>query len=450
MYDQTYSQESLYRCAGRDLIGTMLRGDQEITEQVMACLEPTAFFEQDMQKLFAVMRRVHAEHGSLSVLSVENAISHAAAASRPAYTHDNLKYMAEYAQVSNCQDAIKLLTERLHRLRLDSLTETLQKIRDEQLPFDSALQAIDQFRSMRSSPSEDRHTDLTSLLKAGFDRLSDPCARTGKTGIPTGFAAIDTACDGIQPGHLILIGARPGVGKSTLALSMAINALQSTSARIWLYALEESRDCTAQRIISAVSAVDLCRIASRQITAKEYSDICEKVGDLMKSAGERMSVTHCSSLSPKALRNRLLHARQKDEMPNWIVIDHLGLMQGDQPNYQSQQAETAEISRSLKTLAMEFDISVLACAQLNRGVVEREDKRPSPADLRGSGALEQDADVIMLLHRPSYYDERQSNAQIEVNIAKNKYRPTGRIFLRWDPQHARILDLAETDQSEFD
>ena len=281
---------------------------------------------------------------------------------------------------------------------------------------------------------------VRTLLDAGLDHL-EKLYEHGQslTGVPTGYADLDNLLLGLQPSTLVILGARPSVGKTSLALGIAAEAAVTASRPVLFFSLEMSHLELTQRLLCAEARVPTQRVRSGQLEDDHWTRISAAMGRL-GDAPMWIDDNPSTSVLEIRAKARRKHAELGDLA--LVVVDYLQLM-GGRHGAESRQVEVSEISRSLKILARELNCPVLALSQLSRAPEARNDKRPMLADLRESGAIEQDADVVMFLYRDEVYNADSPDRGIaEVHVAKHRTGPTGTVKLAFLPQYTRFDDLA--------
>lgn len=292
--------------------------------------------------------------------------------------------------------------------------------------------------------SQRKILDMVTLLTQSIQNLQTKTNSNGLTGIPSGFTLLDRITNGWQNSDLILIAARPGAGKSAMMLSLARYA--SHTLPVAIFSLEMAAVQLAERLISSDNSIENDKIRSGLLTEVEWQRIAS---DPNKLAAAKLYIDDTPSISVSELRSKCMRLKQEKGL-SMVIIDYLQLMRGDQGGNREQ--EIASISRALKNLAKELNIPVIALSQLSRAVEARADKRPMLSDLRESGSLEQDPDMVIFLYRPEYYkiyqDENgMSTAGIcEVDVAKHRSGGTGMIKVRFQKYFTRFVDL----ESEFE
>ncbi|HBK54768.1 MAG TPA: replicative DNA helicase [Xanthomonadales bacterium] len=283
-------------------------------------------------------------------------------------------------------------------------------------------------------------TEAFGILNARFN------AKSAVTGLPTGFTDFDQITSGLQKSDLLILAARPAMGKTTLALNMAEYAALKSKKSVIVFSMEMSYSQLAFRMISSIGRVHAGRLRTGQLEDEDWSRVTSAIRLLRES---RLYIDDTPGLSPDVLRSKARRFKREHDL-GLIVIDYLQLMQVP-GNKENRATEISEISRSLKALAKELDVPVLALSQLNRGLESRTDKRPVMADLRESGAIEQDADVIVFIYRDDYY-HKDSNDQglAEVIIGKQRNGPTGTVKLKFFGEYTRFDNLAHDDVGQFE
>jgi replicative DNA helicase len=260
-------------------------------------------------------------------------------------------------------------------------------------------------------------------------------------GVPTGFKDIDRLLGGLNRSDLIIIAARPGMGKTSLQNAMALTAARRYNKRVALFNLEMSGEQLVQRMISAETRIDSQRLRRGNLADQEWPIFMQAIGRLSET---RIYIDDTPSITPMQLRTkcRRLYAEQGIDL---IMIDYLQLMNAEFRTNNRVQ-EISDISRGLKALARELDVPVVAAAQLSRAVESRQDKRPMLSDLRDSGSIEQDADVVMFIYRDEYYNDDTERPNIaEIDIAKHRNGPTGSVDLFWHGKLATFRNLQRTE-----
>lgn len=267
---------------------------------------------------------------------------------------------------------------------------------------------------------------IQEVLSTYYDRIGELAARPDDIhGVPTGFIDLDKLLAGLQPSDLLIVAGRPGMGKTGFALSVAKNAAQIHKKHVAIFSLEMSNEQLVQRLISQETGIDSQRLRTGKLTEDEWPLFTHAI-EVMSDT--RIFLDDTPAITPLQLRTkcRRLHLEYRLDL---VIVDYLQLMSGDTRNDNRVQ-EVSYISRNLKVLARELNVPVLAAAQLSRAVEQRTDKRPVLSDLRESGSLEQDADIVMFIYRPEVYEDDPAKQNIaEIIVAKHRNGPIGNVQL---------------------
>ncbi|WP_435059540.1 replicative DNA helicase [Streptomyces sp. bgisy060] len=275
-----------------------------------------------------------------------------------------------------------------------------------------------------------------------WDQLDARIKGTGKmTGVPTGFVDLDAMTNGLQPGQLIVIGARPAMGKSTLALDIARAASIKNGLTSAFFSLEMGRSEITQRLYSAESRVALHHIRSGTVTEDDLTRMAKRTPAI---EGAPLIVDDSPNLSLTEIRSRARRIKQAKGGLDLLIVDYLQLMQsGAGRRAENRQQEVSDISRNLKLLAKELEIPIIALSQLNRGPEQRTDKRPQISELRESGSIEQDADMVILLHREDAYEKESARSgEADLIVAKHRNGPTATVTVAFQGHYSRFVDMA--------
>ncbi|MBE6602109.1 MAG: replicative DNA helicase [Ruminococcaceae bacterium] len=262
-------------------------------------------------------------------------------------------------------------------------------------------------------------------------------------GTQTGFSALDRVLAGMGKSDLVLVGARPGMGKTSFALNIATNVAKQTKKAVCIFSLEMSADQLVSRVLSSEALVNSYALRTGELKPEDWEHLAAAAGEL---AGCDILIDDTSGQTVTAMKAKLRRVQNL----GMVVIDYLGLMQGDHHNDNRVQ-EVSEISRSLKIMAKELMVPVVCCAQLSRGPESRTDKKPMLSDLRDSGAIEQDADTVIFLYRSEYYktgeEANQDTSIAEVIIAKNRHGSTGSVNMGWNGQFTKFITIDKEQEN---
>ncbi len=296
------------------------------------------------------------------------------------------------------------------------------------------------FHLSQSRMSSD-FVSIQQVVRSAMHKLEDAARTRGNvTGIASGFTDLDNMTTGFQNSDFVLIAARPSMGKTALTLNIAENVAVRQHKHVAIFSLEMSREQLINRVLSMNSHVDSQKMRTGQLEEADWSNLIESA-DVISRSGLILDETPAITVAEMRSKCRRF---KKDFGLDLVMIDYLQLMSGSgSRNSDSRQQEVSEISRSLKALARELNVPVICLSQLSRAVESRTDKRPMLSDLRESGAIEQDADVVMFIYRDDYYHPESADKGIsEIIIAKQRNGPVGTVKLKWIPELTKFANLA--------
>lgn len=283
------------------------------------------------------------------------------------------------------------------------------------------------------------HVPIRKIVMNALQRIEAASKNTGSvTGVATGFFDLDVMTSGMQPADLVLIAARPSMGKTAFVLNIAQYAAFKLNKSVAIFSLEMSKEQLVNRMFSLESSVDAQHLRNGKLDENEWEKLVESAGVI---GGSKLIIDDTPGISIQEMRSKCRKFKLEQGL-DMIIIDYLQLMSGGGKS-ESRQQEISEISRSLKALAREMNVPVLALSQLSRAVEQRPDKRPMMSDLRESGAIEQDADVIMFIYRDDYYNKDTEKPGVaEIIIGKQRNGPVGTVELAWMAKFTRFANLA--------
>lgn len=281
------------------------------------------------------------------------------------------------------------------------------------------------------------YTPIDKIVLEALDRIQAAAKNRGAvTGIPTGFKDLDNYLSGLQPSDFVLIAARPSMGKTAFVLNVAENVSIKQGITTAIFSLEMSNVQLVNRMLSLESTVDADKIRKGRLDSSDWGKLVEGADSIARS---HLIIDDTPSISVAELRSKCRKYKMENDL-GLVIIDYLQLMSGS--GKESRQQEISDISRSLKALARELDVPVVTLSQLSRAVEQRPDHRPMLSDLRESGAIEQDADVVMFLYRDDYYNKDTEVKNVaEVIIAKQRNGPIGTVKMAWIPEQTRFANL---------
>lgn len=342
-------------------------------------------------------------------------------------TTHNVKYYAKIIEE-------KSLLRRLIKSSNEIISKSYQASDDIGEIIDDAEKSIFNISLNRSTQG---FTHVKNILSVNFDKIEELYLNKGKiTGVPTGFDDLDSKLSGLQKSDLVLVAARPSMGKSSFMMNIVQHAAVREKITTAIFSLEMSKEQLTQRLLCAEALIDAHRLRTGDINEDEWVKLARAMGPLSEAP---IYIDDTPAISITEMRAKCRRLKLEHNL-GLIVIDYLQLMQG-KGSSDSRQQEISEISRSLKALAREINVPVVSLSQLSRAPEMRADHRPILSDLRESGAIEQDADVVMFLYRDEYYHPDSEKKNIgEVIIAKQRNGPTGTVELVWLGQFTKFVN----------
>ena len=292
------------------------------------------------------------------------------------------------------------------------------------------------YQVTESRMSED-YIQLSQLLPAALDEIEAISAGVTREGVMTGFKDLDALTNGFHAGNMVVLAARPGVGKSTLGLDIARHASIKNGDTSVIFSLEMSRSEITMRMLSAEARVGLNNIRSGSLSDEEWGRLAKRMGEISEAP---LFIDDSANLSLMEIRAKARRLKQRHNL-KLIVIDYLQLMTSGK-KVENRQQEVSEFSRNLKLLAKELNVPIIAISHLNRSPEQRSDKKPMLSDLRESGSIEQDADVVILLHRDEMYDSQSRSGEADLIVAKHRNGQTRTITVAAQLHFARFADMA--------
>lgn len=349
---------------------------------------------------------------------------------------------------ANARHYVDIVLEKSRRRQIiDAGTAIVNAAYDESIEIEDVLdQSENTILAVTNKEWSKQGSSMTDILLNTFSRIDALCKNKGGiTGIPTGFVDFDRLTAGLHPSDFIIIAARPSMGKTAFALNIAAHVALHQDKHVALFSLEMSDEQITERILCAEGAVDSQKLRVGELNKDDWDRMlctAEMLG------GENLQVDDTPEITAAALRQKARKIKSQHGL-DLIIIDYLQLMEGSKGKTENRQQEIAEISRSLKALARELNVPVIALSQLSRAVETRQDKRPMLSDLRESGSLEQDADIVAFLYRDDYYNPDSQNKNItDLIIAKHRNGPIDTIRLFFHKQFTNFSNLTDSKRQE--
>lgn len=415
-----------------------------------ACEEliPDMFFSDSNKKIFEAIFNLHENKKPIDNMTLTNELEK----NNTLALIGGLEYLSEVVDsivsAANLEYYINIVQEKYLRRRLievstDITTNAYEESTDTNEVVDNAEKQIFSVTKERKAGEFKSIVEVLRSTQARIEYL----AQNGSaiTGLPTGFTDLDLLTSGLHENELIIIAARPAMGKTAFGLNLAINAALSTPKAVAIFNMEMGAEQMAERMIGSVGGIEMNKLKTGQLDDKDW----QKVNEAMSELGEtNIYIEDISGITVGDIRAKCRRLANSEKGLALVVIDYLQLIQGGARYAGNRQQEVSEISRSLKTMALELKIPVIALAQLSRGVELREDKRPIMSDLRESGSIEQDADIVAFLYRDDYYNpdkhDLSSNTSVtELIIGKHRSGNTGTVELLFEKNFSNFIDYVK-------
>ncbi|WP_051904374.1 replicative DNA helicase [Hippea jasoniae] len=425
--------------AERALLCSLFLDNSKISE-CMEIIDENDFFDEKNGEIFSILKQLYAEGIPFDFVTVSNAIKEKGLSDKisPAYLTGLIEFLPAPANIIHYATIIKKKSTLRQLISMSTEVASICYDEPEDLEevFNIAEKRLFEIVSNRST----RYRTSEDLVEETLDYLAKLKNRKSViTGVASGYPDLDRFTNGFQEGDLIIVAGRPGMGKTAFALNIAVNAALDHNKNIGIFSLEMSARQLVLRMISTLSKVDMYNLRTGFLTDAEWAAVVKAIDKLKKA---KIFIDDTSLLTSIDIRTKARKLKMEQNI-DMLIIDYLQLVEGKNSSVNRTQ-QISEISRSLKILAKELNIPVMALSQLNRAVETREDKRPTPADLRESGSIEQDADVIMFIYRDEVYRrEKAEKGVAEIIIAKQRNGPQGTVKLQFDGKTTSFRSLAK-------
>ena len=426
--------------AEQAVLGSMLT-DNDAVMAAVEVLKEDAFYREDNKIIYQAILNLYSKSEPIDIITLK----------------DELESMGKFVQVggfeylaslpdkvpttANVQKYIKIVEE---KSVLRNLIKTANEIielgynptEDVEDIMDGAEKKI--FDIMQSKNTKS-YTPIKDVLVESFTNLEKLYnQKQHVTGVPTQFYDLDDKTAGLHGSELILVAARPAMGKTAFALNIATNAALRANVPVAIFSLEMSKDQLVNRMLCSEAMVDSNKVRTGKLDEEDWTKLAEAIGPLSEAG---VYIDDTPGISVMEIRTKCRKLKMEKNI-GLVVIDYLQLISGSNKRNGSREQEISEISRSLKVLAKELNVPVIALSQLSRAVEQRDDHRPMLSDLRESGAIEQDADIVMFLYRDDYYNKESAEKDIaEVIIAKQRGGSTGTVKLYWMGNYTKFVNI---------
>lgn len=426
--------------AEQAVLGSMLL-DKNAVVKGIEILKPSDFYRADNATVFEACLNIYNKGEAIDTITISNELTTMGKLDAVG----GLEYIAKLPEAvpttANVEKYIKIVEEKsLLRSLIKSANDMIALGYNQNEEVENIMDRAEQtIFELIQRKSQQGYSSIKDVLVESLNEIQELYSKKKRvTGVATGFADMDNMLSGLHNSDLILIAARPAMGKTAFALNIATNAAVNAGVGVALFSLEMSKQQCTNRILAVQSMVDSQKLSRGELEEDDWTKIGVAASELSDSAG--IYIDDTPGITAAEIRAKCRKMKLEHENLGLIVIDYLQLISGSGRS-EGRQQEVSEISRSLKILAKEINVPVIALSQLSRAPEQRDDHRPMLQDLRESGSIEQDADIVMFIYRDDYYKPEEPPTNIaEIIIAKNRSGPTGKVELLWMPQYTKFVN----------
>ena len=425
--------------AEQAVLGAMLVDKDAIIASIES-LKPDDFYREDNKEIYACMLELYGIGKNIDMITLKDQLTLRGTLEKVG----GISYIATLVDnvpaVSNIESYVKIVEEKsVIRNLIKTAREIIENGYSGTEDVDTLVeQAEKKIFDVVQERNSRGYSSIKEVLINVFDEIEELC-KSGKkiSGLESGFVDLDAKTSGLNNSALIIVAARPAMGKSAFVLNIANFVARHQKTPVMIFNLEMSKEEVTKRILCAEGEVDSSKVKNAKLDSEDWLKLGEASGRLSDTP---IYIDDTPGVTSSELRAKCRKAKLEKNI-GLIIIDYLQLMESKSKS-SSRQQEVSEISRSLKILAKELNVPVIALSQLSRAAEARTDHRPMLSDLRESGSIEQDADIVMFLHREDYYDENTERKNIaEVIVAKNRSGSTGTVELAWIPEYTKFANL---------
>lgn len=426
--------------AERSALGAVMLNKEALLD-VAEEVKPEDFYNESHKEIFDAIMTLYRENVAVDMLTVCEELSRRKALDMVGGRAYIATLTAEVPSTANAGEYAKIVSEKAMLRRLITAAEDITvKGYDDKMAAEDLLDYAegDIFRIAQKRQKND-YAKIQDVLMKNLKIIDEAVQNKGKViGLPTGFKELDEKTSGLHPSDLIIVAARPGMGKTAFALNIAQQSAVKSGASVMIFSLEMSQEQLGQRLIAMQARVESEKLKKGTLDLKDWDRINYALNELNNT---KIVIDDTPGISIMEMRNKCRRLKAEQGL-DLIVVDYLQLMTFD-GRADSRQQEISALSRHLKLLAREMNCPVIVLSQLSRAPELRQDKRPMLSDLRESGSIEQDADIVMFLYRDDYYNEDTEKPGVcEINLAKHRSGPTDRIELTWVARYTKFSDKA--------
>ena len=415
--------------AEKSVLGSMLL-EKDALELVLEQLRVEDFYSAAHQRIFEAMANIRTAGQAVDLVTLSEELERRGFLDMVGGAVYLTELMAFVPTAANVSYYAKIVEERsVQRSLVHAGNEMIRDGMNDDKDVDESLNLAEKrIYDISMRKTEDSIAPIRDIVPDALNEIGDLMARQGKlTGVATGFRDLDRMTNGLQKSDLIIVAARPAMGKSAFALNIAQYAALHDNRSVVYFSLEMGKEQLVMRMLCTEASVDSQRIKEGLLTDEEMSRLMDAAEPMQRS---KISIDDGGNATVASIRSKCRRLKAKQGL-DLVIVD-----------YDSRQQEVSDMTRAMKLLARELDVPIMLLAQLNRGPETRQDHKPMIADLRESGSIEQDADMVILLYRPQVYDSSLDNTS-EIIIAKHRHGPTGDVQLAWQGEYTRFMNLAK-------
>ncbi|XVG95893.1 replicative DNA helicase [Eubacteriales bacterium KG127] len=423
--------------AERTALGAILLKGEDALTDVLDYAKEEDFYDPSNREIFAAIRDLSNNRAPIDIVTVSNQLNKRGTLKSVGGRAYVGSLTSEVPSVSNAGQYAKIIYDKAVMRRLIEISSDIQmqsfdgKLNAETI-LENAERAIFEIAQTRQKRD---YTFIGDVLVANMTRIDEACRNDGNVGMETGFVDMDNKIGGLQKSTLNILAARPGMGKTAFALNIARNASKKGKS-ILIFSLEMAKEELGSRLHAMEAKVESTKLRTGDLMIEDWEQLNQAVDDLSTT---KLAIDETAAISILEIKNKCRRFKAKYGL-DLVIVDYLQLMEAEGEN---RQQEVSKLSRNLKLMAKEMDCPFLVLSQLSRGPEARTDKRPMLSDLRESGSIEQDADIVMFLYNDEYYNGEDSEEKgiTEVHIAKHRAGPTGTIKLGWRAPYTEFVNL---------
>ncbi len=425
--------------AERSVLGAMLLSKDAIAD-VVEVMRPEFFYRPAHQSIYHAVLELYGRGEPADFITVADELAKAGTLEQVGGAAYVTGLTRDLPSAVNATYHAEIVRQRaLLRRLIEAGTRILQSAYDGAGEADDIVnRAQAEIFEISAGKRGEDYVPLSDILEGAIAEIEAIANHDGDmVGVPTGLRDLDTLTQGLHPGQLVILAARPAIGKSTLGLDIARAASIKHSLASVIFSLEMSRNEIMMRLLSAEGTIQLNNIRAGRMGATDWQKVAQRQ-DALRDAP--LFIDDSPNMTMTEIRAKCRRLKQQHDL-RLVVVDYMQLMTSGK-KVESRQQEVSEFSRALKLLAKELEVPVIAISQLNRGPEQRTDKKPMLSDLRESGSLEQDADVVVLIHREDFYDKENRPGEADLIVAKHRNGPTDTIAVSFQGHYSRFVDLA--------